>query len=136
MGDDWTQDLWGDLLKNNPERWDIHDAFRLGKRESQEDTSSNKKERPRQSNSTEDVKEPTNDGGISQSMPGKIFIDAREWEGRGLNQAVMSGQLTADQAFSILKLRQASIKPGPDKKEDEIIEAIWKNLKGDREGRQ
>ena len=50
-----------------------------------------------------------------QTKPKKIYIDAREWEGRDLNQAVMSGKLTADQAFSILKLRHASTKPGPDK---------------------
>ena len=43
--------------------------------------------------------------------------------------------MTLDQAFSILRLRQAIAKPGPDKEEeDELIEAMWKNLKGDREG--
>jgi len=29
IDDDWSQDLWDDLVKNNPERWDIHDALRL-----------------------------------------------------------------------------------------------------------
>ena len=35
--------------------------------------------------------------------------------------------------FSIMRLRQAIAKPKPDKKEDELIEAMWQNLKGDRE---
>ena len=47
MGDDWSLDNWDELVKEKPEHWDMRDAFKLGKRESLEDPSSNKKERPR-----------------------------------------------------------------------------------------
>ena len=31
LGDDWSLDLRDDLVKNNPEQWDIRDALSLGK---------------------------------------------------------------------------------------------------------
>ena len=68
-----------------------------------------------------------------QTKPKKIYIDAREWEGRDLNQAVLDESLTADQAISIMKLRQACSKPVPDDAQDELIAAMWDDLKADRE---
>ena len=31
MGDDWSMDLWDELVKNKPEQWDIRDALKHGK---------------------------------------------------------------------------------------------------------
>ena len=36
-------------------------------------------------------------------------------------------------SFSILKLRQACTESAPDKEQDELIEAMWENPKGDLE---
>ena len=42
MGDDWSIDLWDELVKDKPEHWDIRDALKHGKRQGQGDTSMNK----------------------------------------------------------------------------------------------
>ena len=52
MGDDWSMDLWDDLVKNKHEHWDIRDAVRLWKRESQEGPSCNKKGQQREESPT------------------------------------------------------------------------------------
>ena len=42
MGDDWSMDLWDELVKNKPEQWDIRDALKHGKNHDQGDQSSRK----------------------------------------------------------------------------------------------
>ena len=32
MGDDWSLDLWDELVKDKPEHWDIRDALKHGKK--------------------------------------------------------------------------------------------------------
>ena len=63
----------------------------------------------------------------------QVFIDAREWEGRDLNQTVEREALTTEQAFSIMRLRQAIGKPKAAKSEDELVEAMWQDLQAKRE---
>ena len=97
MDDDWTQALWDDLIKDNSENWDMRDAFKHGKQSSQQDPSSNKKQRPWNSDLRENG-EKTADERL-QTKPQRIFIDAREWDGRDLNQAVLEERLTVDQSL-------------------------------------
>ena len=65
----------------------------------------------------------------------KVFIDAREWEGHDLNLAVGRGALTIEQAFSIVRLRQAIGKQKTDNADEELVEAMWQDLLGNKEGR-
>ena len=40
--DDWSADLWDDLVKDRPERWNIRDALKPGKSEGRGDPSEGK----------------------------------------------------------------------------------------------
>ena len=42
MGDDWSIDLWDELVKNKQDQWDIRDALKHGKNHDQGDPSSRK----------------------------------------------------------------------------------------------
>ena len=42
IGDDWSMDLWDELVKNKPEQWDIRDALKHGKNQGQGYQSSRK----------------------------------------------------------------------------------------------
>ena len=132
MGDDWSLDLWDDLVKNKPEQWDIRDALRLGKRESQEDPSRRTKKQQREESPTAEKTGPPHPDAYPRNTPDKIYIYTRDWELHDLNTAVENGSLTVDQAFSIMRLMQATAKPKHDNNEDELIEAMWQHLKGDR----
>ena len=56
MDDDWTNAIWDELVRDKPQRWDMHDALRLGRAQI-EDPSIAKHKRSRSSSpSKEDVK--------------------------------------------------------------------------------
>ena len=88
MGDDWSLDLWDELVANKPEHWDIRDALRLRKRESHEDPSSKKKEQPRVESPTSIRTRQLNPNLAKQSTVPETYMDARGWVGQDLNQAV------------------------------------------------
>ena len=78
-------------------------ALMHGKTAGYEDPSSHKEQRQR---------EESRDGSITERCKAEdfkptTFIDAREWEGYDLNQAVDRGALTSEQASSIMRLRAA-----------------------------
>ena len=102
MDDDWTAAIWDELVKDKPERWDLHDALRLGRTRC-EDPSIQKKHRSRSSSpcNAESKEEPV------QTKISRSFIDARDWEGKDLDRAINEGHLTMDQAKSIMKIRAA-----------------------------
>ena len=93
MGDDWSMDLWDELVKNKPEHWDIRDALKHGKNQGQEDQSS-RKAKPQHEESPNEAKCGTVE---PRAAPGdckkQVFIGAREWEGHDLNLAVERGPL-------------------------------------------
>ena len=45
--------------------------------------------------------------GLEREADCKIYIDAKDWEGKDLYKAIEDGHLTSDQAESIMKLRAA-----------------------------
>ena len=105
--DDWTAEFWDDLIKDRSEHWDLHDAFKHGKSKGRGDPSEDNVQFQR-------GERPTKARNIAQAYEGeppdggrKVFIDARTWEGIDLNHAVDSGDLTVEQAFSIMRLRSA-----------------------------
>ena len=105
MDDDWTTAIWDELVKDKPEHWDLHDALRLGKTCS-EDPSNLKHHRTR-SNSPSTASKGED---LERDADRKIYIDARDWEGKDLYKAVEDGLLTSDQAESIMRLRAAVIR--------------------------
>ena len=113
MGANSTNAIWDELVRDKPQHWDMHDALRLGKRQP-EDPSTRKCERTRSSSpSTEDKSELKAPDMPKQDANPKLFIGARDWEGKDLHKAVDEGQLTPEQAASIMKLRAALGTPKP-----------------------
>ena len=91
----------------------MHDALRLGKRQPA-DPSTRKCERARSSSpSTEDKPELKVPDMPKQDANAKLFINARDWGGKDLYKAVDEGQLTSEQAASIMRLRAAVGTPEP-----------------------
>ena len=117
MGDDWTNAIWDELVKDKPERWDIHDALRLGKRQA-EDPSSMKLGRPVSTSNLDENRQSEHHSTGKGATPRK-YVDARMWEGKNLNRPVDEGRLTLEQASSIMRLRRAIAKPVPHGSEDE-----------------
>ena len=105
--------MTNELVRNKTQHWDMHDALRLGKRQ-HEDPSTRKSERTRSSSpSIEDKPELKVSDMPKQDAKSKFFIDARDWEGKDLHKAVDEGQLTSEQAASIMRLRAAVGTPKP-----------------------
>ena len=116
MDDDWTNAIWDELVRDKPQHWDMHDALRLGRAQI-EDPSTAKHKRSRSSSpSKDDVKMDAQKAGIEPRQVS--YIDARLWEGKDLNQAVNEGQLTDEQARSIMRLRSMIGRPKPPKEKD------------------
>lgn len=103
MGDDWTNAIWDELVREEPQHWDMYDALRLGKRLG-EDPSGGKREQPTSNNIDVDTFEAKGDNIGTTSEP-VTFVDARQWKGKDLNLAVEEGHITSEQASGIMKLR-------------------------------
>jgi len=98
-----VSELWDDLVKNNPERWDLRDALRLGRSQGGKDPSEEKQIRQRETTEAE-IPKASNQTGAREN---KVHTEARAWDGHDLHAAVEQGTLSKDQATSIMKLRSA-----------------------------
>ena len=80
-GEPCNLDLWGDLIYDRPDQWDIRDALMHGKTKCQDDPSKDKRQRHRHESTDESEIPAINAEGIKPIE----YKDAREWEGYDLN---------------------------------------------------
>lgn len=118
-----TLDLWGDLVKDRPEHWDIRDALMHGKTESLEDPSKDRLQLQRDESPKKAEIRCQELEGEPPLRETKIYIDARKWEGIDLNQAVDKEALTVGQAFSTMRLRKNIGKPEASRTENDEDDA-------------